>query len=384
MLYTPLLAEVAAGAIEPRHSVVPLRMMCPDAEFVLGRATGLDEARRCVSVETEGGTVEIEYERLVLALGAITRIAPIPGLERHAIGFKSIGDAIHLRNHVLHRLDLAEADPGNAKRHLSFVFVGAGYAGIEALAEVADMVGDALGGYPSLRDVPQRWVLVDGGRRVLSAAPERLGLYAADQLRRRGTEIRLSTRLSAVDGQGVTLADGSRIEAGTVVWTAGIEPHPLADAFGLPVDESGRVKVDSHLRVEGRRDVWALGDCARVPNASTPGAFDPPTCQHALRQARQLAANLHGAARPYRFRRLGEVATLGRDGGVADMMGVKFRGRPAAVFTRVVHVRLLPLRSRRLRVVADGVLSMAFRRDMTQLGPLHGSIAAAQAARGPA
>ena len=380
MLYTPLLAEVAAGSIEPRHCVVPLRMMCPDAELVLGRAVRVDAERRRVSVADERGWLEIGYERLVLALGAVTRVVPIEGLDRHALGLKTMGDAIRLRMHALHQLDLAEADPANAERHLTFVFVGAGYAGIEGLAELGDMVADALPSYPALQGVRQRWVLIDGGSRVLQTAPERLSRFAEEQLRARGTDMRLGARLAAVHERGVTLSDGSHIDAGTVVWTAGVQAHPLVARFGFPTDGGGRVKVDAFMRVAGTRDVFALGDCAAVPNAATAGACDPPTCQHALRQAKQLAANFSGRPKPYRFHALGEVATLGRAAGVADLAGLKLRGRPAALITRAVHVRQLPLRSRRLRVFADGVLSMAFRRDMAQLGQLDSSIHAAAVA----
>jgi NADH dehydrogenase len=222
--------------------VVPLRMMCPDAELVLGRAVRVDAERRRVSVADERGWLEIGYERLVLALGAVTRVVPIEGLDRHALGLKTMGDAIRLRMHALHQLDLAEADPANAERHLTFVFVGAGYAGIEGLAELGDMVADALPSYPALQGVRQRWVLIDGGSRVLQTAPERLSRFAEEQLRARGTDMRLGARLAAVHERGVTLSDGSHIDAGTVVWTAGVQAHPLVARFGFPTDGGGRVK----------------------------------------------------------------------------------------------------------------------------------------------
>jgi NADH dehydrogenase len=198
MLYTPLLPEVAAGAIEPRHVVVPLRMMCPEAEVLRGRAVGLDEAKKTVTVEGDLGPVELGYERLVVALGSIPRMLPIPGLAEHSIGFKSLADAIHLRNHVLRNLERAEADPENAERYLTFVFVGAGFAGVEALAELIDLVHDAHRHYPAIRDTPHRWVLVDAGSRILGEVPDRLSEYAAAQLRKRSVDIRLGTTLESV------------------------------------------------------------------------------------------------------------------------------------------------------------------------------------------
>jgi NADH:ubiquinone reductase (H+-translocating) len=375
MLYTPMLPEVAAGAIEPRHVVVPLRMMCPQAEVVQGRAVALDESTSRVAVATADGHVEIEYDNVVIALGAVARTLPIPGLAEHALGFKNLADAIHLRNHVLGKLDAADADPEHAERHLTFVFVGAGYAGVEALAELTDLVRDTLRHYPRLEQAPQRWVLVDAGERILGEVPHSLGEYAAKHLRRRGVDIRVSTTLESVEEHAITLSDGSRLETGTLVWTAGVKPHPLVAELGLPLDERGRIRVDSTLRVEGRSNVWALGDCAAVPNAATPEQFDPPTCQHALRQASRLAKNLCGDEKPYGYRSLGQGATLGRDKGIANLFGfLNFRGFAGSGVTRVYHLHQLPLFSRRLRVVADEMVSVYFGRDMADLGPLERSI----------
>jgi NADH dehydrogenase len=369
MLYTPLLPEVAAGAIEPRHVVVPLRMMCPEAEILRGRAVGLDESAKRVSVETDLGPVELEYERLVVALGSIPRMLPIPGLAEHSIGFKSLNDAIYLRNHVLRNLERAEADPANAERYLTFVFVGAGFAGVEALAELIDLVSDAHRHYPAIRDTPHRWVLVDAGSRILGEVPDKLSGYAATQLRKRSVDIRLGTTLEAVEETAVSFSDGTRLETDTLVWTAGVAPNPLLGEFGLPLDERGRVVVDSHLQVEGRSEIWALGDCARVPNAATPDQHDPPTCQHALRQARRLAKTLRGRTRkPYHYRSLGSGATLGKDKGIAIGFGVRMRGHLGAAVTRAYHLHQIPLFSRRMRVLTDGLLSTMFRRDMTEMG----------------
>jgi len=372
MLYTPLLPEIAAGAIEPRHAFVPLRMMCPDTEHVRGRAVTLDEAGKTVLVETADGPLLLQYERLVVALGSTAHMPAIPGLNEHAIPFKNLSDATRLRNHVLRCLDAADLNPAHAEQHLTFVFAGAGYAGVEALAELMQLTHDVARYYPGLRNVRQRWVLVDTGMRILKQVPGPLGDYATTQLRKRGVEIRLSTGVESVEEHAVTLSDGTRIETETFVWTAGVVPHPLVAQLGLPRDERGRIVVDSSLRVDSRTDVWALGDCARVPNGATPEHPDPPTCQHALRQARRLANVLRGSTTPYRYRSIGEGATLGRDRGIARMFGMCLRGLPAALIVRAYHLKQVPVRSRRLRILTDGLLSRIFRRDMAELGMIEG------------
>ena len=373
MLYTPLLPEAASGTLEPRHVVVPLRQMCPHSELILGRVTALDERARSVAVETpDAGGFRIEYDRIVVALGAVPRTFPVPGLAEHALPFKDLADAIQLRNHVLRELEAADAtdDPVERSRHLGFVFVGAGYAGVEALAELSDLARDALRHFPRLRDARQRWVLVDAAPTILAEIPSRLGEYAGRALSRRGVEIHVSTMLASVDEREAVLSDGTRIPTRTLVWTTGVKAHPLLADWGLPLDDRGRVRVDGHLRIEDRPRMWALGDCAAVPNAATPGRTDPPTCQHALRQARRLAKNLRGDSQPYAYRMLGQVATLGRYKGIADVLGIKIRGFPGWFVTRSYHLLQLPLVSRKLRVVTDWTTSLFFRRDIAELSML--------------
>jgi NADH dehydrogenase len=372
MLYTPMLPEAASGTLEPRHVVVPLRMMCPHAELLLARATSVDVERQRVAVELDEELATVRYRELVVALGAVSRTLPIPGLAEHALGFKTLADAIHLRNHVLRRLEAASAAPseGHRRRELTFVFVGAGYAGVEALAELADLVRDALRYYRALRGEPQHWVLVDAAPRILPEIPRKLGDYAAHELERRGVDIRVNTTLASVEPHAAVLSDGDRVLTSTVVWTAGVRAHPLNERLGMPVDERGRIVVDETLRVEDVPHVWALGDGARVPNAATPGEFDPPTSQHALRQARRLAKNLAGEPKPYRYRMLGQAATLGRYKGIAQVPGMTLRGFLGWFVTRTYHLYQLPLLRRKLRVVVDWTTALFFRRDIAELGML--------------
>jgi NADH dehydrogenase len=371
MLYTPLLPEAASGTLEPRHCVVPLRLMCPHAELILGTVTAIDLEAQTATVETDDGPQSVTWRDLVLTIGAVPRALPIPGLSEHARSFKTLADAIDLRNDVLHQLEAADAalDEAERARRLTFVFVGAGYAGVEGLAELSDLAEDALRYYPRLRSTPRRWVLVDAAPRILPEIPPPLGDYAADELRRRKIEIHVGATLQSVSADEAVLGDGTRIPTHTLVWTAGVAPNPILRAWPVPVDEKGRVEVDQFLRVRGHEHVWALGDCARVPNtrSETP---DPPTSQHALRQARRLAKNLTGPPQPYGYRMLGQVATLGRHKGIAEVLGLRLRGFVGWWVTRSYHLYQLPTLQRKLRVVADWTVSLFFPRDIAELGQL--------------
>jgi NADH dehydrogenase len=367
MLYTPLLPEVAGGGIEPRHAVIPLRLMCPHAEFVRGSAVALDEGRHVLTVATQIGVVEIRYQRLVIALGATARMLPVPGLAERALPLKTVGDAIRLRNHVLERIERAAADPLRAQRQLTFVVAGAGYAGVEALAEIRQLVHDTVRHVAQLREIVPRFVLIDAGPAILGEVPGRLAEHAARRLERDGVEMRTSTTISAVDGAWVKLSDGTRIAAETLVWTAGVVPNALVTQLGLPLDSRRRIQVDETLRVVGRRDVWALGDCAAVPNQATPERTDPPTCQHALRQARHVVRALRGRSAPYRYRSIGQGATLGRLKGVALVAGVTVRGALGSVVVRCYHVSQVPQFSRAVRIAADSLLSLVLRRECAEL-----------------
>jgi NADH:ubiquinone reductase (H+-translocating) len=394
LLFTPLLPEAASGTLEMRHVTVPLRAMCPDAELVVGRAFSHDPHTRTVGVLHADGVEEIRYRRLVVAVGSVPRLAPVDGLETHAVGFRTVADALYLRNHVLGQLEQAEARPGEAEEqgHLGFVFVGAGYAGVEALGELHDLVRAALRYYPEVSGLRQRWCLVDLADRILPEVPGELGRYAAGELEARGVEIRTGTSVRTIDDRSVVLDDGTRIPTRTVVWTAGVAPNPVVADIGLPVDDAGRVQVGPTLAVRGLPHVWALGDCAAVPNAATPGRPDPPTAQHAMRQARCVVANLVAAAegRPqgrYAYRSYGQVATLGRYRGIAALPRLRLSGFPGWFLTRTYHLFAMPSWTRKVRIVADWTLSLLFPRDTAVFTALRDAPvslgAAAEAERAP-
>ncbi len=378
MLFTPMLPEVAAGIIEMRNAMTPLAMMCPHAEVIPGRVTDLMLAERRAGVETDGGLqLTFEYDHVVIGVGAVPRTFPIPGLTEHAVGCATVLDALYLRNQLLRLLAAAavEPDPERRRRHLTFVFVGGGYAGVEALAELRDLAQDALRYHPTLRQEPQHWVLVDAAPSILGEIPSRLGQYVRDLLVQRGVDLRLNTRLEKVANGRVTLSDGTEIDAGLLVWTAGVKANPIVARFGLPLDDRGRVRVGPTLQVDGHPNVWALGDCAAVPNSATPGQFDPPTSQHALRQARRLSSNIQAleagrALQPHRFRSLGQVATLGRKEGIADMFGIRLSGLPGWLAARGVHLMQVPGASRRIGVVGDWILALLFPGNIVTLSGL--------------
>lgn len=378
MLYTPLLPEAAAGSIEPRRAVVPLRAMCPRSELVLGSVTTLDPDRRVAEVETDTGTMTIAYAELVVALGSVTRMPGIPGLRERAFELKDLGHAVRLRNHVLRQIELADTSPEQARRRLTFVVIGAGYAGVETVAELQELVAEALPHHPRLGRIRQRWVLLDAAPRILGETPERLARFAARTLAGRGVEILTSTGLVGVDDSGVTLSDGRKVETETIVWTAGVAVNPLIGRLGLPADERGRIRVDETLRVVDAPHIWALGDCAAVPNAASPGVLDPPTCQHAMRQARQLALNLRGTPQAYAYRTRGQMATLGRRHGIALIGNVRVQGLLGWLIARGYHLFQLPFHSRRARVFADWVAAGLFRRDVAELSSLENGPRAAR------
>lgn len=382
MTYQPFLPEAAAGNVEPRHVVVPLRPTLRHCRVVTGSVTSVSHAQRSVTVAPIGGEAyELGYDILVMAPGSVSRVLPIPGLAEHGIGFKTIGEAIALRNKVLERLDFAASVSGASqhesarRRALTFVFVGGGYAGIEALGELENMARYATRYTPGVAPGDLRFVLVEAADRVMPEVSQRMSSYATAQLRERGIDIRLATRLeSVVDGQ-VVLSDGAEFEADTLVWTAGVKANPLLRATDLPLDDKGRLTCTADLAVHGAPGVFAAGDCAAVPDVTKPGAFCGPSAQHAVRQAKHLARNIAAFVRggklsPYRHAYAGSVASLGLYQGVAEVYGVRLRGFLAWWMHRTYHVMKMPTANRKIRIIADWTAGLLFRREVVSLGQL--------------
>lgn len=379
LLYTPLLPEAAAGTLEPRHVVTPLRETLRHTRLQLGSLTGIDQEHGVISIRNpEGDPQELRFDRLILAPGSVSRTLPVPGLAEHGVAFKSLADAIWLRNHVIRSLELAETvnDRRLLDELLTFVFVGGGYAGLEALAELQDFAADALKMYPSARAHGMRWMLIEAGPRVLAEIDEPLADYAVKQLVKRGIDVRLGTTLAAIGSDFAALDDGERVATRTVVWTAGVTPNPIVRELGLPLDARGRLLVDDHLGVGGAENVWALGDAAAVPNPDGSGAACPPTAQHAIRQGRiagrNVAASLgHGVARPYAYRSRGAFVNLGRYKAVAMVGGrMKLRGPLAWWLARTYHMSQIPGIRRKFRAVVDWTVSLLFSRDVAEVGSI--------------
>lgn len=378
LVYTPFLPEAAGGTLEPRHVVVPIRPSLPRTRVLIGQVVGHDRERRSVTFASQGGERrELDYDHLVIAPGSVSRTVPIPGLRESAIGFKTLPEAIFLRNHVLKQLESAEGirDPAERAAMLTFVFVGGGYAGVEALAEVEDLTADALRHYPGLRDQPTRWILIEATETIFPEVGARLSAYAMRQLAKRGMELRLRTTVTDATGGAVTLSTGERIACRTLVWTAGVRSHPAVVQLGLPVDDRGRAQVDATLAVMDQPGVWALGDGAAVPDPARPGLACPPTTQHAVRQARVLAGNIVASiqGRPltgFSYRTLGMFVDLGRGKAVASVLGLHISGFPAWFLTRSYHLSQIPGMRRKGRVAADWAIGLLFRRDTAELSTL--------------
>jgi NADH dehydrogenase len=378
MLYTPLLPGAAAGTLEPRHVVVPLREQLHEGvDLRLGRITGAEPERNALQVENLEGTVEdLAYDHLIVTVGSVSRTLPVPGLAEHARGFKSLPEAIALRNHVLRTLEHAETleDGGARREYLTYVFVGAGYAGLEGLAELQDFVADILDLYPRCRVTGIRWILVEATERVMPEIPRRLADFAERELRGRGIEIRTATTLDRVTEHHAFLSDGEQVPTRTLVWTAGVKPQPVVAKLGLPLDERGRIVSDEFLQVAGHANVWAIGDCAAVPDPARKGAPCPPTAQHAIRQGRVAARNVAaaigagGRKRRFRYKTKGVFVDMGRREAVAMTGQVTWSGTPAWILARTYHLAMMPGVGRRARLLVDWNIGLLFGRDTAELG----------------
>ncbi|MFF8381058.1 NAD(P)/FAD-dependent oxidoreductase [Streptomyces sp. NPDC015661] len=385
MTYQPFLPEAAAGSISPRHVVVPLRRVLDRCRVVIGEVQSIDHAKRTATLATLAtaeeatGPVDMTYDELVVAPGSVSRTLPVPGLLDHGIGFKTVEEAIGLRNHVIEQMDIASStrDPALRDAALTFVFVGGGYAGVEALAELEDMARYTARYYHNVKPEDLRWVLVEASDRILPEVGEEMGRYAVRELRGRNIDVRLETRLESCEDRIAVLSDGTRLPTRTVVWTAGVKPAPVLAATDLPLNERGRLRCTPQLAVEGAPHAWAAGDAAAVPDitAAEPGKECAPNAQHALRQAKVLAENIAASLRgqplkEYAHAYVGSVASLGLHKGVAHVYGRKLKGYPAWFMHRAYHLSRVPTFNRKARVLAEWTLSGLFKREIVSLGSL--------------
>jgi NADH dehydrogenase len=371
-LFTPMLHEVAASDLDVTTIVNPARKMLRRSTFFAGEVKAIDLAARQVVVAHGFDHHEhtLEYDYLVLGLGSTTNFYGIPGLAERALTMKSLGDAIRLRNHLIAHLEEAASECCKMKNPLlTFVVAGGGFAGVETMAGINDFVRGALRSYPILDESMVRMVLVHPGSVILPELGERLGAYAQRILSERKIEIRLNTKVTGVSERSVELSDGTVIYGNTLIWTAGTSPSALLK--DLPCKkERGRVVVNNHLEVSGWPNVWAVGDCAAIPNRET-GGYHPPTAQHALRQGRTLAHNIEAAIRggqpkPFVFSTIGQLAAIGRRTGVANIAGFNFSGFFAWWLWRTIYLSKLPGFEKKVRVALDWTLDLLFSKDLVQ------------------
>ncbi|MEX0913332.1 MAG: NAD(P)/FAD-dependent oxidoreductase, partial [Demequina sp.] len=385
MTYQPFLPETAAASIEPRHAVVPLRPELTHMRVVQGRVSKISHADHAVTVATDyGDELALEYDQLIVGLGSVSRTLPVPGLKEFGQGFKYVEEAIHLRNKVLGSLARAATtdDPATRQRLLTFVFVGGGFAGIEAFSEAEDMAKAALRYHRRLEPGDLRFIMVEATDRILPEMGPQMGEYTLRQLRRRGMTVHMQTFLEDCTDGHIRLSNGDEFEASMVVWTAGVKPNPVLQHSDLPLGEKGHVRCLPTLQVcteDGTPvdGVWAAGDCAQIPDLTQDeGTFCAPSAQHAVRQARHLGANVARAladkpVKDYKHKHLGMVASLGLNKGVANILGVKLRGWPAWFMHRTYHMAQIPTMNRKARIVLDWTAAVFFRRDLVSMGRLH-------------
>jgi len=374
LLFTPMLHEVAAGDVDITDIVHPLRKLLRRTQVLVGEVETIDVARKRVLVAhgNPAHTHELPYDQLVLAVGSVTNFYHTPGLEEHALTMKTLGDAIQLRNCLIDSLEVADNECATKERErtLTYVVAGGGFAGVETVGAMIDFLREAIKFYANLNEDMLQVVLVHPGEVVLPELGESLGRYTQHQLRRRRVALRLKVKVTGFDGNEVSLDDGTRIGTKMLVWTAGTIPPAVLS--NLPCKrERGRVLANPSLQVDGCPGVWALGDCALIPDSSRPGAFYPPTAQHAIRQAavlaRNIAADLRG--RPpesFEFRTLGLLAAIGRRRGVAEIFGVRFSGSLAWWLWRTIYLSKLPGLEKKVRVMFAWTLDLIFSKDIVQ------------------
>ncbi len=375
VLFTPMLPEVSGGDLEPRHVVSPLRGLLSRTKLVLAEVTAIDFEARALDVQLllSEGTQRIAYDQLVLAAGSVSATFGIPGVAEHSFPFKRLEDAEALRNHVVETLESADVETDAARRKalLTYAVVGGGYTGIEVAGELVDFFRSICRFYRTIRPHEITIFLIEGGPKLLPDLLPRMGEYSGAFLQRRGVTVRLGAPVSHIDGRGLELRDGERIETATVVWSAGVRPPPFIAELPLPHARNGGILVGADMAVTGRPGVWALGDCAWIP--APEGGFYPTTAQHAIREGPVLAANIVRVLRgqvtqPFRWKALGTMASLGGQRGVVGFPnGFVLTGFPAWWLWRTYYLLRIPGLYRKIRVALDWALALIFPRDIAQL-----------------
>jgi NADH dehydrogenase len=376
-LFTPMLHEVAASDLDITTIVNPLRKMLRRTTLFAGEVTAVDLDGKRVAVShgiDASHSHELAYDHLVLALGSVTNFFAVPGVKNCALTMRSLGDAVVLRNRMIEHLEEADFEccPSLRRPLLTFVVAGGGFAGVETAAAINDFLREALPFYHNLKESMLRVMLVEYAPAILPELGQELGEYALEKLVERGIEFRLNTKVVGASGESVDLSNGEKIPSKTLIWTAGSAPNPVLEPLRCAKDR-GRIAVNEFLEVPGYRGLWALGDCASIPDPRT-GQPYPPTAQHALREGRLVARNIaavidRGLKTPFRFRTIGQLAAIGRRAGVAKIFGMKFSGFIAWWLWRTIYLSKLPRLEKKLRVTLDWTLDLVFSKDLVQFSP---------------
>lgn len=371
-LFTPMLDEVAAGDLEPAHICNPLRKLLRHVTVLSGEIKAIDMTRRQVTISygIKQLSRRLAFDHLVLALGSETDYFEIPGVAEHALGMKTLGDAVMLRAGVIAMLETASVEPNPArrKRILTFVVAGSGFAGVETVGAINDLARESLAQYGRINPREVRVVLI-GGKAILAELGEVLGSYAHEKLKERQVEIKLGAKVVAYSDGVVHCSDGEAIETDTLIWAAGVAPSPILKDIPCEL-QKGRVVVDSTLEVPGLPGVWAVGDCAAIIDPTSKVPY-PPTAQHAIREGRRAGKNIHARlqgrrAKPFGFKMVGQLATIGRRTGVARIFGLKFSGSAGWLLWRTVYLVKLSTVEKKLRVALQWALDIIFERDLGQ------------------